>query len=131
MPETNPTGAFEITDAGRQEQGRERWLSREELMKFFQAMSTAKGFSRQNELTMKLLLVFCCRKMELCGARWVEFDLEETVWHLPAERVKNGDAIDIPIPAPALGWLKELHRMSCNSQRVHSAITSGCIGCFQ
>lgn len=67
---------------------------------------------------MKLLLVFCCRKMELCGARWEEFDLDEAVWHLPAERVKNGDAIDIPIPAPALKWLKELHQMSCNSQWV-------------
>ncbi len=49
---------------------------------------------------MKLLLVFCCRKMELCGTRWEKFDLNEAIWHLPAERVKNGDAIDIPIPAP-------------------------------
>ena len=118
MLTTNPTSAFDISDAGGQEQSRERWLSREELMKFFQAMPMTKGFSRQNELTMKLLLVFCCRKMELCGARWSEFDLEEAVWHLPAERVKNGDAIDIPIPAPALGWLKELHHMSCKSQWV-------------
>ncbi|EOV0287487.1 tyrosine-type recombinase/integrase [Salmonella enterica] len=118
MLENNPTTAFEIADAGGQEQSRERWLSREELMKFFQAMQMAKGFSRQNELTMKLLLVFCCRKMELCGARWAEFDLEEAVWHLPAERVKNGDEIDIPIPAPALEWLKELNYMSCNSQWV-------------
>lgn len=118
MLESNPTSSFEISDAGGQEQSRERWLSREELMKLFQAMSMTKGFSRQNELTMKLLLVFCCRKMELCGARWEEFDLDEAVWHLPAERVKNGDAIDIPIPAPALKWLKELHQMSCNSQWV-------------
>ncbi len=115
MLESNPTSSFEISDAGGQEQSRERWLSREELMKFFQAMPMTKGFSRQNELTMKLLLVFCCRKMELCGARWEEFDLDEAVWHLPAERVKNGDAIDIPIPAVALEWLKELHHMSCNS----------------
>lgn len=118
MLESNPTSSFEISDAGGQEQSRERWLSREELMKLFQAMPMTKGFSRQNELTMKLLLVFCCRKMELCGARWEEFDLDEAVWHLPAERVKNGDAIDIPIPTPALEWLKELHQMSCNSQWV-------------
>ncbi|CNI48200.1 phage integrase family site specific recombinase [Yersinia frederiksenii] len=118
MLETNPTGAFEIDDAGGQEKSRERWLSREELVRFLQAMPMTKGFSRQNELTMKLLLVFCCRKMELCGARWEEFDFEEAVWRLPAERVKNGDAIDIPIPAVALEWLKELHQMSCNSQWV-------------
>ncbi len=118
MLETNPTSAFEIDDAGGQEKSRERWLSREELARFLQAMPMAKGFSRQNELTMKLLLVFCCRKMELCGARWEEFDFNEAVWRLPAERVKNGDAIDIPIPAVALEWLKELHQMSCNSQWV-------------
>ena len=118
MLETNPTGAFEIDDAGGQEKSRERWLSREELVRFLQAMPMTKGFSRQNELTMKLLLVFCCRKMELCGARWEEFDFNEAVWRLPAERVKNGDAIDIPIPAVALEWLKELHQMSCNSQWV-------------
>ncbi len=116
MLETNPTGAFEIDDAGGQEKSRERWLSQDELARFLQAMP--KGFSRQNELTMKLLLVFCCHKMELCGARWEEFDLDEAVWHLPAERVKNGDAIDIPIPSPALEWLRELHQMSCNSQWV-------------
>ncbi|MCV1327369.1 tyrosine-type recombinase/integrase [Escherichia coli] len=118
MLDTNPTGAFEIDDAGGQEKSRERWLSREELARFLQAMPMTKGFSRQNELTMKLLLVFCCRKMELCGARWEEFDFNESVWRLPAERVKNGDAIDIPIPTVALEWLKELHQMSCNSQWV-------------
>ena len=118
MLETNPTGAFEIADAGGQEQSRERWLSREELVQFFQTMPKTKGFSRQNELTMKLILVFCCRKMEFCGAAWEEFDFKNAIWHLPAERVKNGDAIDIPIPSPALEWLQELHCMSCNSKWV-------------
>ncbi|EJO45443.1 tyrosine-type recombinase/integrase [Enterobacter sp. SST3] len=118
MLETNPTGAFEIADAGGQEQSRERWLSREELVQFFQTMPKTKGFSRQNELTMKLILVFCCRKMEFCGAAWEEFDFKNAIWHLPAERVKNGDAIDIPIPAPALEWLQELHCMSFNSKWV-------------
>ncbi|MBW9972125.1 tyrosine-type recombinase/integrase, partial [Escherichia coli] len=99
MLESNPTTAFEIADAGGKEKSRERWLSREELIKFFQAMRVTQGFSRQNELTMKLLLALCCRKMELCAAQWAEFDLNNSVWHLPAERVKNGDAIDIPLPA--------------------------------
>ncbi|RLO17858.1 site-specific integrase [Klebsiella pneumoniae] len=112
MLEINPTGAFEVADAGGQEKSRERWLTREELVKFFQAMRMAKGFSRENELTMKLILVLCCRKMELCGAPWAEFDLDNAVWHLPAERAKNGDAIDIPLPPPAVEWLKELHSFS-------------------
>lgn len=116
--EVNPCSAFEISDAGGKEVSRDRWLSRDELIKLFDAMRTAKGFSRQNELTFKLLLALCVRKMELCAARWVEFDLEEGVWHLPAERTKNGDAIDIPLAPPALAWLKELHTFSCNSKWV-------------
>ncbi|EAA4188190.1 tyrosine-type recombinase/integrase [Salmonella enterica subsp. enterica] len=116
--ETNPAGAFELSDAGGQESSRERWLSRDELIQFFQAMRMAKGFSRENELTMKLILCLCCRKMELCGAPWAEFDLDEAVWRLPAERAKNGDAIDIPLPPPAVEWLRELHSISGGSNWV-------------
>lgn len=116
--ETNPAGAFELSDAGGQENSRERWLSRDELIQFFQAMRMAKGFSRENELTMKLILCLCCRKMELCGAPWAEFDLDEAVWRLPAERAKNGGAIDIPLPPPAVEWLRELHSISGGSSWV-------------
>lgn len=113
--EINPCSAFEVSDAGGKEVARDRWLTREELIRLFQAMRTAKGFSRQNELTFKLLLALCVRKMELCAARWEEFDLDAAIWHLPEERSKNGDAIDIPLPPPAVEWLRELHTFSCNS----------------
>lgn len=113
--EINPCSAFEVSDAGGKEVARDRWLTREELIRLFQAMRTAKGFSRQNELTFKLLLALCVRKMELCAARWEEFDLDAAIWHLPEERSKNGDAIDIPLPPPAVQWLRELHTFSCNS----------------
>lgn len=113
--EINPCSAFEVSDAGGKEVARDRWLTREELIRLFQSMSTAKGFSRQNELTFKLLLALCVRKMELCAARWEEFDLDAAIWHLPEERSKNGDAIDIPLPPPTVEWLRELHTFSCNS----------------
>lgn len=113
--EINPCSAFEVSDAGGKEVARDRWLTREELIRLFQSMRTAKGFSRQNELTFKLLLALCVRKMELCAARWEEFDLNNAIWHLPEERSKNGDAIDIPLPPPAIDWLRELHTFSCNS----------------
>ncbi|MCX8966891.1 tyrosine-type recombinase/integrase [Erwinia psidii] len=113
--EINPCSAFEVSDAGGKEIARDRWLSRDELIRLFQAMRTAKGFSRQNELTFKLLLILCVRKMELCAARWEEFDFDAAIWHLPEERSKNGDAIDIPLPPPSVNWLRELHSFSCNS----------------
>lgn len=107
MLEINPTGAFEVADTCGQEKSRERWLTREELIQFFQAMRMAKGFSREHELTMKLILCLCCRKMALCGAPWSDFDLDGAVWHTPTECAKNDDAIDIPLPPPAVEWLRE------------------------
>lgn len=116
--EVNPAGAFEIVDAGGQEQSRERWLTRDELVNLFEAMRRARGFGRENELSFKLLLTLCCRKMELCGAQWGEFDLDSAVWHLPGERVKNGDAIDIPLPTQAVAWLRELSSLAGGSRWV-------------
>lgn len=116
--EINPCSAFEVSDAGGKEVSRDRWLTRDELIRLFQGMRNAKGFSRQNEITFKLLLALCVRKMELCAAQWQEFDLDKAVWHLPEERSKNGDAIDIPLPPPAVEWLRELHTFSCNSKWV-------------
>ena len=113
--EINPCSAFEVADAGGKEVSRDRWLTRDELIQLFKAMRTAKGFSRQNEITFKLLLALCVRKMELCAARWEEFDLDKAVWRLPEERSKNGDAIDIPLAPPAVEWLRELKTFSCNS----------------
>jgi integrase len=52
-------------------------------------MRTAKGFSRQNELTFKLLLTVCVRKMELCAARWEEFDLDGAIWHCQKNAAKT------------------------------------------
>ncbi|EGZ7348807.1 site-specific integrase [Salmonella enterica subsp. enterica serovar Derby] len=113
--EINPCSAFEVSDAGGKEVSRDRWLTRNELIQLFKAMRTAKGFSRQNEITFKLLLALCVRKMELCAARREEFDLNEAVWRLPEERSKNGDAIDIPLAPAAVEWLRELETFSCNS----------------
>lgn len=114
--EVNPTTAFDISDAGGQEKARERYLDTGELEQLFAAMRLAKGFSIQNELTMKLLLLLCCRKMELCAARWEDIDLENAIWHLTS--TKNGDAIDIPLPPVAITWFQQLKDMSFSSEWV-------------
>lgn len=118
MMETNPAAAFDLSDAGGKELARDRALSRPEIAKLLAAMKAAKGFSPQNELTIKLLLVLCVRKMELCSAPWSEFDLANAVWCLPADRSKTGEAIDIPLPPIAVEWLTELKRLACSSRWV-------------
>ncbi len=118
MIEINPVSAFDLSDAGGKEESRSRALSEAELIQFFAAMRVAPGFSRQNELTVKLLLLLAVRKMELLGAQWSEFDLDEGVWYLPGERTKTGTPIDIPLPTVAVEWLRELHEMAASSRWV-------------
>jgi len=45
-----------VAEAGGKEITRDRWLTRDELIRLFAAIRTAKGFSRQNEITFKALL---------------------------------------------------------------------------
>lgn len=107
----NPASAFNVADAGGKEDARDRTLSRDELAKLFEAMRVAKGFTVENHLTVRLLLILAVRKSELTGARVEEFDLDRAVWHLPAERTKTSMAMDIPLPASAVASLRELLRL--------------------
>lgn len=114
----NPAYAFDVLDAGGKEQARERNLSRDEIAKLFAAMKTAKGFSVENELSIKLLLALAVRKGELIGAQWNEFNFDDSVWNLPAGRTKTSAAITIPLSSAVVGWLKELKRLSCGSDYI-------------
>lgn len=117
MIEINPCSAFEVADAGGKEVSRDRWLTREELILVLRAFRTST-ISRQNEISFKILLALCLRKMELCAARWEEFDFDNATWHFPAERSKNGDAVDIPLCPKVIEWFTELKAMSCGSKYV-------------
>jgi integrase len=119
--EINPAAAFDVSDAGGKEEARERALSLNEIAALFAAMKVTPGFSRQNDLTVRLLLMLGVRKMELVGARWAEFDLDAGVWNLPAIRTKTEKAVTIPLPAQTVEHLRELHRMACGSSYVFPA----------
>jgi integrase len=114
----NPASAFDVGDAGGKEQSRKRNLSRDEIKKLFAAMRTAKGFSIENDISIKLLLALAVRKGELIGARWCEFDLDEGLWHLPEARTKTSTAITIPLSNIVVNWFKELKHLSCGNDYV-------------
>jgi integrase len=111
----NPATAFSLIDAGGKEASRERWLTRPELVKLFEAMRTAKGWNIENTYAVKLLLLLAVRREELIAAPLAEFDLDGAVWHLPAGRTKTGKAIDIPLPRQAVAILRELERLGGGS----------------
>lgn len=111
LANSNPATVFNLSDAGGTEESRDRWLTRGELIQLFEAMRTARGWNRQNTLTVKLLLLLACRREELIAAPVAEFDLDAAIWHLPAERTKTETAIDIPLPPSALVAIRELIQM--------------------
>ena len=122
MIQYNPASAFDIADAGGKEETRDRWLTREEIIKLFQAMKEKAGtFTVENLYAVRLLLLLAVRKEELVSAPWSEFDLDGGVWHLPEERTKTSAAIDIPLPPLAVETLRELHRLACGSAYVFPA----------
>lgn len=116
MCQFNPAAPFELSDAGGKEESRDRWLTRPELVALFDAMKNAKGWTYENGLVIKLLLMLAVRKGELIAARTEEFDLEGACWYLPGERTKTGAAIDIPLSRQSVASLRELVRLGNGSE---------------
>jgi hypothetical protein len=73
----------------------------------FEAMRQAKGFSVQNELTVKLLLLLAVRKGKLIAARWDEFERGGRPAGVAPARHPQPDrpAAGHPRPTMAVDWL--------------------------
>jgi integrase len=54
-------------------------------------------------------ILTAARTGEVIGADWSEFDLSNAIWTVPAERMKAGREHRVPLSAPALVLLRELH----------------------
>lgn len=58
---------------------------------------------------LQLMALLACRPGELRHATWPEFDLDRSVWDVPAERTKMRRLHRIPLPVQAVTILKALH----------------------
>jgi len=113
-------------DAGVREQARSRALSLSEIEKLFKVMAKERAwFGRDNELSVRLLLMLGVRKSELVGARWSEFDLYKGLWKIPKERSKTANGFTVPMPQQAINYLKELQIRACGSEWVFPARRRG------
>jgi integrase len=64
---------------------------------------------------LRLLLILGCRRSELAGARWREFDLRKIggeTWTLKGARTKTGDPRIVPLPALAVQMMRALPRFA-------------------
>ena len=85
---------------------RDRVLSDEELAAIWRA-SGDDDYGR----IIRLLILTGCRRGEIGGMRWEEFDIDAETWTLPKERSKNDRALTLPLPSPAWQIVKSVPEM--------------------
>jgi integrase len=84
---------------------RDRWLDANEIRRLIFA---ADQIGDPLASAVRLLLCFGSRRNEISAAPWREFDLQAKVWRLPAERSKNRQPLELPLPPFALAILDKL-----------------------
>lgn len=114
--------SFTAMDAGGEERPKDTYLNEKQITQFFElAEAAGTAFSRDNYLATCLLFCTATRKMELLGARWEEFDFEELLWTIPAERTKPRREFLVPLTPQVIVWLNELKVRACGNDYVFPA----------
>lgn len=71
----------------------------------------------KTRISMLLVLLTACRKAEVIGAKWEEFDLTLAQWEIPAERMKAARSHWVPLSTQALALLTELRAITPIAQK--------------
>jgi integrase len=93
----------------RPEQGRERFLTDNELVALFKALELEP--SRTAACAIALLAATGARRGEVLGARWERVDLDRRILTVPASSSKSGRARYIPLSDAALRILVQVPRI--------------------
>lgn len=107
----------------RWEDNLQHWLNGKQSKKHFNAMDWNDAPAFVKELQLKtdysakaLLLTILCtvRTNETINATWPEFDLDNRMWTIPAERMKAGVEHRVPLSVAAIDLLSNLHKIDGN-----------------
>ena len=93
------------------------FLKADEIPEFLRALEGYTG-SHLVQIATKLLMITGVRTIELRAALWQEFDLDNAIWEIPAERMKMRRAHLVPLSTQALDLLNELKIMTGNYRYV-------------
>lgn len=93
------------------------FLKTDEIPEFLRALEGYTG-SHLVQIATKLLMITGVRTIELRAALWQEFDLDNAIWEIPAERMKMRRAHLVPLSTQALDLLNELKIMTGNYRYV-------------
>ncbi|WP_081590551.1 site-specific integrase [Blastomonas sp. AAP53] len=105
--ERNPADKLRTPRSPRQS-ARTRRLSDAEIAAFWAACDAETGSYGK---AYQLLLLSSQRLMEVLGARWSEFDLDQKIWLIPADRMKMAREHAVPLTQPMLALLESLPRI--------------------
>lgn len=67
---------------------------------------------------LKLAPLVFVRPGELRQAEWSEFDFEEALWTIPADRMKMDESLLVPLAAQSVEILRDLHALTGNGRYV-------------
>ncbi|EPI0663099.1 tyrosine-type recombinase/integrase [Klebsiella quasipneumoniae] len=87
------------------------FLKADEIPDFLCALDSYTG-SRLVQIATKLLMITGVRTIELRAALWSEFDLDNAIWEIPAERMKMRRPHLVPLSTQALDLLNEIKVMT-------------------
>jgi len=71
----------------------------QQISEFMRELRTKSGFS---VLALEFLILTATRTGEVLNAKWDEFDIENKIWTIPAERMKAGKAHRVPLNTRAV-----------------------------
>ncbi len=94
-----------------------RPLRPNEIPKFFAALDQYAGYF-PTKAAIRLLWFTLARPTEVLEARWDEFDLDNAVWTIPAERMKMRQSHTFPLPTQAIELLEILRGISGSFQHL-------------
>lgn len=114
LREDNPVPPLRILK--RRKQKNHAALSPPQLGEFLGTMGIA-AIEPGTRIAMRLLMLSACRKVEVIGAQWSEFDFKKANWEIPAERMKAGLPHWVPLPKQAMALLAELRAITPQDQK--------------
>ena len=88
------------------EVSRDRFLSGEELGRFFEALDLTENPAFKDFILLSLFTG--ARKSNVLSMRWRDIDFERNVWKIPGELSKNGDPMQIPLGPDVLEILRKV-----------------------
>lgn len=92
------------------ETAKTRYLSPEELGRFLAAIDADHDADLPDYL--RLLLFTGVRRGTLCRARWADLDVPGRLWRIPAEFMKAGRPLDLPLAPEAAAIFAERQRLA-------------------